>query len=142
MKKKEDRGHAKPVLAARISALVSELDKVKTADIERNKSVQQQDDNIQWRENRTYDRPGDNQGQGSLDSDANRYFKMFLRKYKPDLFVIMEPRISGVTADDFVRTRSGWISLANYCPARRDSNQNRIRRVHLLNFLTKICSLS
>ncbi|KAK8573849.1 hypothetical protein V6N13_096780 [Hibiscus sabdariffa] len=45
--KKEDRSHTKPVLAACISALVSELDKGKAVKIERNRSEQRQGDNIQ-----------------------------------------------------------------------------------------------
>ncbi|KAL4311787.1 hypothetical protein GQ457_01G016100 [Hibiscus cannabinus] len=109
-KKNEDRGHAKPIFVAHISALVSESDKVKAADIERNKKrmidqgiTKAMFDLVVLTLHLSMIKAIFWNIQGALDSDANRYFKMLLRKYKPVLFVIMEPHISGVTADDFVR---------------------------------------
>ncbi|KAK8975153.1 hypothetical protein V6N11_058200 [Hibiscus sabdariffa] len=51
VKKKDDRGFAKPVLEARISALTSELDKAEAAEVERRKG--NQGGGIQWHENET-----------------------------------------------------------------------------------------
>ncbi|GMJ12502.1 hypothetical protein HRI_004919400 [Hibiscus trionum] len=47
--------------------------------------------------------------QGALDSEFNRYFQLFVRTQKPEVVAIMEPRISGSKADDFIR-RSGFDS--------------------------------
>ncbi|KAL4272707.1 hypothetical protein GQ457_13G011180 [Hibiscus cannabinus] len=61
VKKKDDRGPAKPVLEARISALTSELDKAEAAEVERRKG--NQGGGIQWHENGVFNRPRDNLGQ-------------------------------------------------------------------------------
>ncbi|KAL4291711.1 hypothetical protein GQ457_14G003420 [Hibiscus cannabinus] len=45
--------------------------------------------------------------EGALDPDFNRSFKLLVRQQKPDIVVIMEPRISGREADRFIR-RSGF----------------------------------
>ncbi|KAL4311843.1 hypothetical protein GQ457_01G028380 [Hibiscus cannabinus] len=87
-KKIDDRGLVNPNLAGRISALVSELDKAKAGEVAH---VGSRDGNVQWRAN------------GALDPVSRRYFRLLVRKHKPEIFCIMEPRISGVQVDDFIR---------------------------------------
>ncbi|GMI89978.1 hypothetical protein HRI_002667100 [Hibiscus trionum] len=45
--------------------------------------------------------------QGALGADFNQYFRLFVRLHKPDIFAIIEPRISGAKVDSFIR-RSGF----------------------------------
>ncbi|GMJ01786.1 hypothetical protein HRI_003847800 [Hibiscus trionum] len=45
--------------------------------------------------------------QGALGADFNRYFRLFVHLHKPDIFAVIEPRISGAKADSFIR-RSGF----------------------------------
>ncbi|KAL4308653.1 hypothetical protein GQ457_01G024420 [Hibiscus cannabinus] len=87
-KKRDDRGSVNPNLAGRISALVSELDKAKAGEVA---PIGSRDGNVQWRAN------------GALDPISRRYFRLLVRKHKPEIFCIMEPRISGVQVDDFIR---------------------------------------
>ncbi|KAL4279829.1 hypothetical protein GQ457_03G024220 [Hibiscus cannabinus] len=44
---------------------------------------------------------------GARDPFSNRCFRLLIRKYKPEIFGNMEPRISGVAADNIIR-RSGF----------------------------------
>ncbi|KAL4284332.1 hypothetical protein GQ457_16G009900 [Hibiscus cannabinus] len=88
-KKRDDRGSVNPNLAGRISALVSELDKAKS---DAAVHVDSRDGNVNWRAN------------GALDPVSRRYFRLLVRKHKPEIFRIMEPRISGVQVDNFIRT--------------------------------------
>ncbi|KAL4386031.1 hypothetical protein GQ457_09G026140 [Hibiscus cannabinus] len=88
-KKRDDRGSVNPNLAGRISALVSELDKAKS---DAAVHVDSRDGNVQWHAN------------GALDPVSRRYFRLLVRKHKPEIFCIMEPRISGVQVDNFIRT--------------------------------------
>ncbi|KAL4347003.1 hypothetical protein GQ457_17G006580 [Hibiscus cannabinus] len=45
--------------------------------------------------------------QGVLGIDFQNYFRLLLRTHRPDIFAIMEPRVSGDLADKFIR-RSGF----------------------------------
>ncbi|GMJ08574.1 hypothetical protein HRI_004526600 [Hibiscus trionum] len=45
--------------------------------------------------------------QGALGSDFFRYFKLMVQVQKPDIVALVEPRINGRKADNFIR-RSGF----------------------------------
>ncbi|KAL4290041.1 hypothetical protein GQ457_14G004340 [Hibiscus cannabinus] len=45
--------------------------------------------------------------EGVLSIDFQNYFRLLLRTHRPDIFAIMEPRVSGDLADEFIR-RSGF----------------------------------
>ena len=45
--------------------------------------------------------------QGVASADFRRFFRTIVKNYKPSLVVLMEPRISGVKADDFIK-KSGF----------------------------------
>ncbi|KAL4333466.1 hypothetical protein GQ457_07G012960 [Hibiscus cannabinus] len=92
-----DRVAAKSGTIGRLSILASDLDKA--ANEERLK-VQQSSDTgvtkgvgVAWQTNSVYEQP---------DPGFKRSFKLLMRKQKPDIVVIMEPRISGSEADKFI----------------------------------------
>ena len=45
--------------------------------------------------------------QGAASADFRRSFRTIVKNYNPSLVVLMEPRISGVKADDFIK-KSGF----------------------------------
>ena len=45
--------------------------------------------------------------QGAASGDFRRSFRTIIKNYNPSMLVMMEPRISGIKADDFIR-KSGF----------------------------------
>ncbi|KAL4291239.1 hypothetical protein GQ457_14G000340 [Hibiscus cannabinus] len=92
VKQNVDRGNGKPNFASRVSMLMSELDGVKQSGSTSatTSTGQRHGSTVQWRENGAFDHPNGDQTQSA-----------------PEIFVIMEPRISGTFADDFIR-RPGY----------------------------------
>ena len=45
--------------------------------------------------------------QGAASGEFRRSFKTMIKNYNPSMVVLMEPRISGVKADDFIK-KSGF----------------------------------
>ncbi|KAL4367995.1 hypothetical protein GQ457_05G013640 [Hibiscus cannabinus] len=87
--KRDDRHSSSPSLAAGLSNLMEDLTNAKN--LERSKVGVLSSDGI---------RDGDS---GALDPDFNRSFKLLVRKRKPEIVIVMEPRISGSAADRFIR---------------------------------------
>ncbi|KAL4362548.1 hypothetical protein GQ457_04G039580 [Hibiscus cannabinus] len=89
--------------------LMSELDGVKQSGSTNvpTSTTQRHGSSVQWRENGAFDHPNGDQTQGAIDPVTNRCFKMVGRKYAPEIFVIMEPRIRRTVADSFIR-KSGF----------------------------------
>ncbi|KAL4310070.1 hypothetical protein GQ457_01G015050 [Hibiscus cannabinus] len=61
-KMKDDRGSMKPSLVASVSALISDLDKAKNADITRHMDEIQHSEEVQWRGNSIYEQPRSSYG--------------------------------------------------------------------------------
>ncbi|KAL4318363.1 hypothetical protein GQ457_18G022390 [Hibiscus cannabinus] len=89
--KSDDRGALKNGPGDHLNNLVSDLNKA--AFYEELRQAQSRDI--------------DDTEEGALDPGFNRSFKLLVRRQKPDIVVIMEPRISGREADRFIH-RSGF----------------------------------
>ncbi|KAL4319850.1 hypothetical protein GQ457_18G018210 [Hibiscus cannabinus] len=88
-KKPTNNRSGKSALVELVESLSSELDKAheltSQRQTERREVTSTDEDNVQWRENSTFET------------------KLFTRIHKPDIFVVLEPRISGDKADLFIR---------------------------------------
>ncbi|KAL4297736.1 hypothetical protein GQ457_12G008990 [Hibiscus cannabinus] len=89
--KSDDRGALKNGPGDHLNNMVSDLNKAAF-------------DEELWRDQ---SRDIDDTEEGALDPGFNRSFKLLVRRQKPDIVVIMEPRISGREADRFIH-RSGF----------------------------------
>ncbi|KAL4377138.1 hypothetical protein GQ457_02G018310 [Hibiscus cannabinus] len=88
--KRDDRGHVNPAVHSSLASLVADLDRADGAVKDRNPQ-------LQWRENSTFEQPG------ALDPVVSRSFRLLSRSKTPDIVAMFEPRISGGTADRFIR---------------------------------------
>ncbi|KAL4311976.1 hypothetical protein GQ457_01G025270 [Hibiscus cannabinus] len=88
-KKPTNNRSGKSALVELVESLSSELDKAheltSQRQTERREVTSTDEDNVQWRENSTFET------------------KLFTRIHKPDIFVVLEPRISDDKADLFIR---------------------------------------
>ncbi|KAL4367294.1 hypothetical protein GQ457_05G012860 [Hibiscus cannabinus] len=89
--KSDDRGALKNGPGGHLTNLVSDLNKAAM------------DEEVR----RAQSHDIDDMEEGASDPDFNRSFKLLVRRQKPDIVVIMEPRISGREADRFIH-RSGF----------------------------------
>ncbi|KAL4278579.1 hypothetical protein GQ457_03G026910 [Hibiscus cannabinus] len=64
-------------------------------------------DSVSWIQNSTFVQGPASAMQGALDPGFNRSFKLLVRKRKPEIVIVMEPRNSGNAADIFIR-RTGF----------------------------------
>ncbi|KAL4308369.1 hypothetical protein GQ457_01G026590 [Hibiscus cannabinus] len=109
--KRDDRHSSSPSLAAGLSNLMEDL--INAENLERSKvGVLSSDgigdgDSVSWIQNSTFDQGTISTMQGALDPGFNRSFKLLFRKRKPEIVIVMEPRISGSAADRFIR-RTGF----------------------------------
>ncbi|KAL4273588.1 hypothetical protein GQ457_13G013000 [Hibiscus cannabinus] len=97
--KRDDPGKSRLVLGGRLSALESELDRAAVG--EERRRVQSRisgtgsTNQVEWQTNSIFQQSG--------GSDM----QLLMKKQVPDIVVIMEPRVSGVRADRFIR-KSGF----------------------------------
>ncbi|KAL4325692.1 hypothetical protein GQ457_11G004850 [Hibiscus cannabinus] len=99
-KKRDPRSTSRVSLAGLVENLVIELDTAQSNIVQQvsdlSDSLNGVVEAVQWRENTAFD-------PGALDPVFNRYFKLYMNLHQPDMFVVMEPRISGSKADAFIR---------------------------------------
>ncbi|KAL4284355.1 hypothetical protein GQ457_16G011300 [Hibiscus cannabinus] len=100
-KKRDPRSTSRVSLAGLVENLVSELDTAQPKLVQQSSElsgpIQGTVEAVQWRENTAFDPVG------ALDPVFNRYFKLYMNLHQPDMFVVIEPRISGSKADAFIR---------------------------------------
>ncbi|KAE8663476.1 hypothetical protein F3Y22_tig00112959pilonHSYRG00027 [Hibiscus syriacus] len=130
-KAKDGSKLSKILLADSVNTLSNDLNKVSSSVLpEASKNPQNMAEQVHWRENDSFEVDRDTtrlangryfsvcsfmvrtifwNTQGVLCLIFNRYFKMLLKNQKPDIMVILEPRVSGAQADKFIR-KSGFNS--------------------------------
>ncbi|KAL4284826.1 hypothetical protein GQ457_16G025340 [Hibiscus cannabinus] len=111
VKKVAERGLSKADASGRLSRLVSDLDKA-AAEEETRVALSQNtavvdELRVDWQTNSVFEQPSESARKGALDPGFNRSFKLLVKNQKPDMVVVMEPRISGRAADTFIR-KSGF----------------------------------
>ncbi|KAL4353175.1 hypothetical protein GQ457_06G017320 [Hibiscus cannabinus] len=111
IKKVAERGLSKADASGRLSKLVSDLDKAVVEEETRvtlsQRAAAVDEIRVAWQTNSVFEQPSESVRKGALDPGFNRSFKLLVKKQKPDMVVVMEPRISGRAADTFIR-KSGF----------------------------------
>ncbi|KAK8547167.1 hypothetical protein V6N13_097886 [Hibiscus sabdariffa] len=107
-KKRDAQTSSTPTLAAGLSNLMEDLTNAEELENSRlgvssSKGVGE-GDRVSWIQNSTFVQVPITDLQGALDPGFNRSFKLLIRKRRPEIVIVMEPRISGNAADRFVRT--------------------------------------
>ncbi|KAL4282241.1 hypothetical protein GQ457_03G010920 [Hibiscus cannabinus] len=102
--RKEDTGVAHSTVADHLTPLVRELDKAAATEKLRvpspRASTAMDTRDVNWCSNSAFEQLG------ACDVEFNRSFKLLIRKQRPDIVAIMEPRISGRAADKFIQRSS------------------------------------
>ncbi|KAL4290816.1 hypothetical protein GQ457_14G003450 [Hibiscus cannabinus] len=105
IKKVAECGLSKADASGRLSKLVSDLDKAVVEEETRvtlsQRAAAVDEIRVAWQTNSVFEQPR------ALDPGFNRSFKLLVKKQKPDMVVVMEPRISGRAVDIFIR-KSGF----------------------------------